>query len=73
MVYRYYPGDCCAADIIGLEVYWPRELCQYPAEGSWVRARGTLETYELDGYTYLQVRLSSLVPIEEEGASFVTE
>jgi len=73
-VYRYYPGDCCTLDETGLEVIWPDNNAAYPEDGAWVRAQGTLETYELDGVTYLQASLSQLEETQEpEGGFFVLE
>jgi len=59
-VYRYIPGSCCGGYVTGLEVYWPDPAPVYPADDTWVRAQGVLETYELDGVTYLQARLTQL-------------
>lgn len=74
MVYRYFEGNnCCAADVTGLEVYWPEEHAVYPEENTWVRAEGVLETYELDGIIYLQARLTSMEPLDEPGEALVTE
>ncbi|MDD3214823.1 MAG: hypothetical protein PHY64_14220 [Eubacteriales bacterium] len=74
MVYRYFEGNnCCAADVTGLEVYWPQDDAVYPQENDWVRTEGVLETYELDGTTYLQARLTALETLEESGEALVTE
>jgi uncharacterized membrane protein YcgQ (UPF0703/DUF1980 family) len=73
-VYRYYPGDCCSAYVIGLEVRWPTDATErYPSDGVWVRAEGVLAAYETGDTTYLYVTLSSLVTLDQPGEAFVTE
>jgi uncharacterized membrane protein YcgQ (UPF0703/DUF1980 family) len=73
-VFRYYPGDCCAAYDIGLEVRWPTETKEpYPSDGAWVRAEGVLADYKIGDTTYLYVTLSSLETIDQPGETFVTE
>ncbi len=73
-VYRYYPGDCCTVDVTGLEVTWPVDVQgDYPEDGAWVRAQGMLGSYELDGVTYLQVSLTKLDVLQQQGELLVTE
>ena len=71
-VYRYYPGDCCSAYDIGLEVRWPTDRAEtYPADGAWVQAEGTLTPFTTGDTTYLYVALSSLETIDQAGEILV--
>ncbi len=73
-VYRYYPGDCCTVDVTGLEVVWPADAQgDYPQDGTWVYAQGVLGSYVLDGVTYLQISLTNLEVLQQQGALLVTE
>ncbi len=67
-VFRYIPGSCCAADVTGLEVVLPDGNTAYPPDDTWVRAEGMLETYELDGVTYLRACLTALDTPAQEGS-----
>ncbi|MDF2544365.1 MAG: hypothetical protein K0S47_4083 [Herbinix sp.] len=67
-VYRYGPG-CCGTDAnAGFEVVWDGD---YPKINDWVNAIGVLETYEENGTSYLQLRLSELTVLEVRGEEYV--
>jgi zinc transport system permease protein len=80
-VLRYGPGCCGNDGNAGFEVSWqPRTPAgaapsqkAYPKQDDWVRALGTLQTYEEDGYPYVYLVLSSLSVLDTRGAEFVTQ
>lgn len=69
-VIRYGPGCCGADGEAGFEVTWDKE---WPKEGAWCEAIGTLESYEQDGFTNLRVSLRSLKVLAKRGSEFVTQ
>lgn len=67
-VIRYGPG-CCSFDAnAGFEVQWDGE---YPKANDWVEVTGTLEQYEENGETYLQLALDSLIVLDQRGKEYV--
>ncbi len=68
-VFRYGPGCCGYDGEAGFEVTWDGE---WPEENAWCEVVGVLESYELAGWTYLRLALSSLTVLEERGAEFVS-
>jgi zinc transport system permease protein len=80
-VLRYGPGCCGYDGNAGFEVSWgPRvpgstapQKKAYPRQDEWVRALGTLQIYEENGYPYLYLLLSSLSVLDTRGAEFVTQ
>ena len=69
-VIRYGPGCCSYDATAGFEIAWDGD---YPAENDWVQVVGTLETYDEDGYEYLQLRVSSLEVLDVRGSETVTQ
>ena len=75
-VLRYGPGCCGSDGNVGFEVSWgdtPAADGQYPGVDAWVRATGTLKTYEEDGNPFLYIALSELKELDERGAEYVTQ
>lgn len=68
-VIRYGPGCCGYDGEAGLEVVWDGE---WPKEDDWCEVVGVLEEYEVDGYPYLRLALSSLTVLQQRGAEFVS-
>jgi uncharacterized membrane protein YcgQ (UPF0703/DUF1980 family) len=68
-VIRYGPGCCGYDGEAGFEVSWDGE---WPEEDAWCEAVGVLEAYEMNGWQYLRLALSSLTVLEERGAEFVS-
>lgn len=69
-VIRYGPGCCGNDGNVGFEVLWDQD---YPENGDWVNAVGTLERYEDNGADYLRLRLSQLTKMETRGLETVTQ
>jgi uncharacterized membrane protein YcgQ (UPF0703/DUF1980 family) len=75
-VLRYGPGCCGSDGNAGFEVAWNKEETatkSYPQEDDWVEAVGILQTYEEDGYPYLDLDLSELNVLDKRGAEYVTQ
>lgn len=72
-VYRKSPGCCGNDGVTGLDVVWEDPSVAYPADNEWVRAVGTLEQYEDEGYPYLRLRLRTLDVLAERGLEFVVQ
>lgn len=68
-VIRYGPGCCSYDGEAGFEVSWDGE---WPQIDDWCEVVGVLEVYEMDGFEYLRLALSSLTVLEERGAEFVS-
>ena len=68
-VIRYGPGCCGYDGEAGFEVVWDGA---WPEEDDWCEVVGVLEEYEVDGYLYLRLELSSLTVLQQRGAEFVS-
>ncbi len=72
-VIRYGPGCCGYDGEAGFEVVWDGDGgSDWPQVDDWCEVVGVLEIYELDGWEYLRLVLSSLTVLEERGAEFVS-
>ena len=69
-VIRYGPGCCGIDSNAGFEVAWDGEL---PKHNDWVEVVGVLEEYELDGFMYLRLALSSIKVLPTRGLETVTQ
>lgn len=69
-VIRYGPGCCGDDGKAGFEVIWDGE---WPQANDWCEVIGTLESYDLDGFTNLRLRLTSLTVLDKRGAEFVAQ
>jgi len=73
-VIRYGPGCCGNDGLVGFEVAWDKEKAKpYPAEDSWVEAKGVLKSYEEEGFQLSYIDLTSLNVLEKRGAENVTQ
>jgi len=73
-VIRYGPGCCGNDGLVGFEVAWDKEKAQpYPADDSWVEAKGVLKSYEEQGYQLSYIALSSLNVLTKRGMENVTQ
>ena len=71
-VYRYGPGCCSNDAVLGLEVAWTDgQEHEFPEDGAWVEAVGTLETYLENGTQYLRLDLQELNVLEKRGKETV--
>lgn len=73
-VIRYGPGCCGYDGEAGFEIVWEEGDgdIDWPQVDDWCEVVGVLEIYELDGWEYLRLVLSSLTVLEERGAEFVS-
>ena len=73
-VIRYGPGCCGYDGEAGFEIVWEEGDGDnaWPQVDDWCEVAGVLEIYELDGWEYLRLVLSSLTVLEERGAEFVS-
>lgn len=67
-VIRYGPGCCGYDGEAGFEVTWDGE---WPQEDDWCEAVGVLEEYEVNGWSYLRLSLTSLTVLDTRGAEYV--
>jgi zinc transport system permease protein len=75
-VIRYGPGCCGSDGNAGFEVAWGGEAAEeksYPAADAWVKAAGTLKSYEEDGNPFLYIALSELAVLDKRGAEYVNQ
>jgi uncharacterized membrane protein YcgQ (UPF0703/DUF1980 family) len=72
-VMRYGPGCCGSDGNAGFEVSWDQSSQDIvtPAVDDWVEAVGTVSLYEEDGYSFLNVAISSLTVKDERGSEYV--
>jgi uncharacterized membrane protein YcgQ (UPF0703/DUF1980 family) len=72
-VIRYGPGCCGSDGNAGFEVIWDQAEKIYPKNDDWVKASGTLATFDDEGYAMLYISLSALTVLEKRGAEFVSQ
>lgn len=69
-VIRYGPGCCGYDGEAGFEVYWDGP---YAEENDWCEAVGVIETYDINGWIYLRVALTSLKVLDVRGEETVLQ
>ena len=71
-VFRYTEGCCGDDGIIGLNVSLDNINIEPFPDGAWVEVTGVLEEFEVQGQTYLWLKVTTITEMDERGAEFVS-